>query len=42
MKVSYFDALKLIGLSVIWLVILEVFASLLFKHASKKITVQGG
>lgn len=42
MKVSYIDALKLIGLSVIWLVILEVFASLLFKHASKKITVQGG
>ena len=42
MKVSYIDALKLIGLSVIWLVVLEVFASLLFKHASKKITVQGG
>ena len=42
MKVSYVDALKLIGLSVIWLVILEVFASLLFKRASKKITVQGG
>ena len=42
MKVSYIDALKLLGISFVWLVILEVFASLLFNHASKKITVQGG
>lgn len=42
MKVSYLDAIKMIGLSLIWLIILEILASLLFKHASKKITVQGG
>ena len=42
MKVSYLDALKLIGLSFIWLLILELLAWLLFNHASKKVTVQGG
>ncbi len=42
MKIDYLSALKTIGLSVIWLIILEIFAGLLFKHASKKITVQGG
>ena len=42
MKVSYLDAIKLIGLGLIWLVILELFGKLLFNHASKKITVQGG
>ena len=42
MKVSYLDALKLIGIGFIWLLILELFGWLLFNHASKKITVQGG
>ena len=42
MKVDYITALKYIGLSAIWVVILELFAKLLFTHASKKVTVQGG
>lgn len=42
MKVSYLDAFKLIGIGFIWLLILELFGWLLFNHASKKITVQGG
>ena len=42
MKVDPIESLKLIGLSCIWLILLECFAALLFKHASKKVTVQGG
>lgn len=42
MKVDYLKALEYIGLSLLWLIILEIFAKLLFTHASKKVTVQGG
>lgn len=42
MKYNFIDSLKVIGLSLLWLIILEFFAMLLFKHASKKITVHGG
>lgn len=42
MKIDYLECLKIIGLSLFWYIMLEVFASLLFNRASKKITVQGG
>lgn len=42
MKVDAIESLKLIALSIIWIGLLECFAALLFRHASKKITVQGG
>ncbi|MDE6661397.1 MAG: ABC-2 family transporter protein, partial [Anaeroplasmataceae bacterium] len=42
MKVDPIESLKLIGLNCIWLILLECFAALLFHHASKKVTVQGG
>lgn len=42
MKVDYIECLKIIGLSLFWYIVLEIFASLLFNHASKKVTVQGG
>ena len=42
MKVNVVEAFKLLGISIVWVVILEVIAWLLFKHASKKITVHGG
>lgn len=42
MKVDPIESLKLIGLSLAWLILLEGVAALLFKHASKKVTVQGG
>lgn len=42
MKVDIIDAVILILKGIIWLVVLEVFAKVLFNHASKKITVQGG
>ena len=42
MKVDILGSLKIIGISIIWIVILEVFAHLLFNHASKKVTVHGG
>ena len=42
MKIELVSSLKVIGISLLWLVILEIFAMLLFKHASKKITVHGG
>lgn len=42
MKVDLLESLKLIGISIIWLVILELFAAFLFNRASKKITVHGG
>lgn len=42
MKLSYIDALKFIGVSLLWLILLELFAKWLFYTASKKVTVQGG
>ncbi len=42
MKLNTLDSLKTIGLSILWLILLELIAWLLFKNASKKVTVQGG
>lgn len=42
MKFNIHESLSVIGLSLFWLVILEFIAFILFKHASKKITVHGG
>lgn len=42
MKVDVLESLKIIGIGIIWIIILESFGMILFKHASKKITVQGG
>ena len=42
MKVDLIDGLKFIGISLFWLIILEIFAMILFNHASRKITVHGG
>lgn len=42
MKVDLVESLRLIGLSLMWLIVLELFAAFLFNRASKKITVHGG
>ena len=42
MKLDLLSALKCIGLSLVWLVALEGVAWLLFRKASRKVTVQGG
>lgn len=42
MKLDILESLQCIGLSLIWVIILEVIGWLLFNHASKKVTVQGG
>lgn len=42
MKYSYVDCAKVILISFAWLVVLELFAKLLFNHAIKIVTVQGG
>lgn len=42
MKYDYMDSLKVILIALGWLIILEVLAKLLFNHAIKKVTVQGG
>lgn len=42
MKYDYLEALKVIGIALAWLVVLELIAKLLFNHAIKKVTVQGG
>lgn len=42
MKYDYLESLKVILIALAWLVILEVFVKLLFSHAIKKVTVQGG
>ncbi len=42
MKLDSLESLKTIGLSILWLIILEFIAWLLFRNASKKVTVQGG
>lgn len=42
MKLSYLDAIKFIGISILWLILLELFARWLFYTASKKVTIQGG
>ena len=42
MKYNYLESLKVILIALAWLIILELFAKLLFTHAIKKVTVQGG
>ena len=42
MKYNYLESFKVIGIALAWLVILELFVKLLFSHAIKKVTVQGG
>ena len=42
MKYDYFESLKVIAIALAWLVVLELLAKLLFNHAIKKVTVQGG
>lgn len=42
MKIDSIESIKFLGLSFIWLLLLEGIAALLFRHASKKVTVQGG
>ena len=41
-KVDILKSIHYVGFSFCWLVLLNIFAKLLFNHASKKITVQGG
>ena len=42
MKYDYLEAAKVIAIALAWLVVLELVAKLLFSHAIKKVTVQGG
>ena len=42
MKYSYLECAKVILVSLGWLILLELFAKLLFNHAIKIVTVQGG
>ena len=42
MKYDYLESLKVIGIALAWVIVLEVFAKLLFGHAIKRVTVQGG
>ncbi|MBO4286128.1 MAG: ABC-2 family transporter protein [Bacilli bacterium] len=42
MKYDYLQCAKVIGISLAWLIILELGAKLLFHHAIKKVTVHGG
>ncbi len=41
-KVDILMSIHYVGLSLCWLILLNTFAKLLFNHASKRITVQGG
>ena len=42
MKYNYVESLRVILIALAWLIVLEVFVKLLFTHAIKKVTVQGG
>ena len=42
MKYDYIESLKVILIAFVWLILLELFVKLLFSHAIKKVTVQGG
>ena len=42
MKYDYLESLKVILIALAWLIALELFVKLLFNHAIKKVTVQGG
>ena len=39
---DYLETIKTLGLAILWLIILECINKILFSHASKKVTVQGG
>ena len=41
-KVDILTSIHYVGFSLVWLIALNLFAKVLFNHASKKITVQGG
>lgn len=41
-KTDILMGIHYVGFSLTWLILLNIFAKLLFNHASKKITVQGG
>lgn len=41
-KVDLLTSIHYVGFSLSWLILLNILAKLLFNHASKKITVQGG
>ena len=42
MKYDLKESLRCVALSVAWIVVLELFAKLLFSHAVRKVTVHGG
>ena len=42
MKYNLTESLRTVALSAVWIVLLELFAKLLFSHAIRKVTVQGG
>lgn len=42
MKYNLHESIRAIILSLIWIILLELFAKLLFSHAIHKVTVQGG
>ena len=42
MKYDLAASLRCVALSAAWIVVLELFAKLLFSHAVRKVTVQGG
>ena len=42
MKYDYLECCKVLLISFVWLILLELFAKLLFNHAIKVVTVQGG
>ena len=41
-KIDLLQSIHYVGFSLCWLILLNIFSKLLFNHASKKITVQGG
>ena len=42
MKYDLSESLRCVALSAVWIVVLELLAKLLFSHAVRKVTVQGG
>ena len=42
MKYDLAESLRAVALTAAWIVMLELFAKLLFLHAIRKVTVQGG
>ncbi|HNX16257.1 MAG TPA: ABC-2 family transporter protein [Bacilli bacterium] len=42
LKYDYLSCLKVLGLSIAWIIVLELLAKLIFHNGIKKVTVQGG